>query len=301
MSSSERLIDRFLDAAWSESGLAGNTLSAYRSDLQALRRAGLLDPLSDDPPEKSLDTSRLMRLLSARLAAGDSVRSVQRQISSLRRFFRWARREGLLVEDPLARLEPPRAGRRLPALLTESQVRALLSSPAIDSVLGVRDRTVLEVLYASGMRVSELVATDLADVNLRQGLIRVLGKGGKARLVPLGDSARQWLEEWLHRARPQMLRRRTCEALVISHRGGRLTRQAVWQRIRRHARDAGIPVPVSPHMLRHSFATHMLDHGADLRVVQMLLGHADLSTTQIYTHVARGRLQNLHRQHHPRG
>lgn len=297
MSSAERLIDRFLDAAWSESGLAGNTLSAYRSDLDHVRRAGLLD---GDTLE-AIDTSALLKLLSERLGAGDSVRSVQRQISSLRRFFRWARREGLTTRDPLARLETPRSGRRLPSVLSEREVEALFAAPAADTLLGTRDRAILEVLYASGMRVSELVATDLPAVNLRQGLIRVVGKGGKDRLVPLGDAARNWLGTWLAESRAALLKSRRSDALFVSVRGGRMTRQAVWHRIRQYAGRAGISHPVSPHKLRHSFATHMLDHGADLRVVQMLLGHADLSTTQIYTHVARGRLKNLHRQHHPRG
>ncbi len=291
------LIDRFLDAVWSEDGLAEHTLAAYRADLYALVHA------SDDARSVLINPSEaaLAQYLSGRLAAGLSVASVRRQVSAIRRFYRWARRERVIDCDPLARLEPPRLAGRLPRLLSEEQVERLLQAPGDDHPLAVRDRAILETLYASGLRVGELVRLELAQINSRQGVIRVTGKGGRDRLVPLGEQAMGWLESWHDRFRPLLVRDRPTRALFVSRTGRPLTRQAVWQRLRLHARTAGIEVRVSPHMLRHSFATHMLDHGADLRVVQLLLGHADLATTQIYTHVARTRLKNLHREHHPRG
>ena len=291
------LIDRFLEAVWSEDGLAENTLAAYRNDLAHLGRAGLLE----SGTVGRLSKADVLAVLSRRLAAGDSVSSVMRQLSCFRRFFRWGRRDGVIDSDPLANLESPRRPGRLPGLLTESEVVRLLQAPDLQTRLGVRDRAMLELLYATGLRVSELVAIRMLQINPRQGTIRVSGKGGKDRLVPLGEAALYWLERWRCEGRPELLKGNRSDSLFISNRGRGLSRQAVWLRIRLHARNAGIHAPVSPHKLRHSFATHMLDHGADLRVVQLLLGHSDLSTTQIYTHVARSRLKSLYDRHHPRG
>lgn len=298
-------IERFLDSVWAESGLADNTLDAYRRDLVGFHRAGLLrfdDSMwAGERGAVGIDPAQLPGLLAARLRAGASVSSLRRQLSALRRFCAWLRRNGELEGDPLAGLLAPKKPLRLPAMLTESEVEALLAAPDPETGIGVRDRTMLEVLYAAGLRVSELVDLDLAAVNLRQGLVRVRGKGGKDRLAPLGEQAQDWLLRWRDGPRRDWQRDPGQNALFLSARGRRLTRQAVWYRIRAHARNAGIRKPVSPHKLRHSFATHMLDHGADLRVVQLLLGHSDLATTQIYTHVARARLKNLHGSHHPRG
>ncbi len=299
------LIELFLDACWAESGLASNTLDAYRRDLAGFCQAGLLssrEPIrAGDRSSVEIHSARLPDLLAGRLRAGTSVSTLRRQFSALRRFCAWLRRNGELDEDPLAGLLAPKKPLRLPTMLTETEVDALLAAPDCDSDIGIRDRAMLEVLYAAGVRISELVDLDLPFVNLRQGLVRVRGKGGKERLAPLGDQALDWLMRWRDGPRRRWQRDPGQEALFLSARGRRLTRQAVWYRIRAHARNAGILKPVSPHKLRHSFATHMLDHGADLRVVQLLLGHADLATTQIYTHVARARLRHLHREHHPRG
>ena len=222
-------------------------------------------------------------------------------LSSLRRFYRYLRREHLIEVDPTARLAAPKLGRPLPKSLTEAEVEALLAAPDTDDVVGFRDRTMLELLYATGLRVSELVGLSAAEINLRQGVVRVLGKGAKERLVPLGEEAVSWLERYLRDVRAELLRGGTSTALFPSRRGRAMTRQTFWHAIKRYARRAAIAKTLSPHTLRHSFATHLLNHGADLRVVQMLLGHSDLSTTQIYTHVARARLKSLHAQHHPRG
>lgn len=294
-------VDRFLDAVWAEDGLAESTLSAYRNDLIGFARSGLF--ISGEPKEGpfEIDTARLPAIMASRIRAGGSVSTLRRQFTSLRRFCTWLRIQGQISTDPLARLEPPRLPRRLPGVLSERQVDALLKAPDIDTPLGIRDRAMLEVLYASGMRVSELTGIEMPDLNCRQGLIRVTGKGGKDRLTPLGEQALEWLQNWCDGPRRAWLRQPPADALFISSRGTSLTRQAVWHRIRAHARRAGIASPVSPHKLRHSFATHLLDHGADLRVVQLLLGHADLATTQIYTHVANARMKSLHQLHHPRG
>ncbi|MDT8439667.1 MAG: site-specific tyrosine recombinase XerD [Wenzhouxiangellaceae bacterium] len=294
-----RLIDQFLDSAWAEDGLADNTLDAYRTDLSGFARAGLF--ILDDGDRVVFDASRLPQLMARALRGGTSVRTLRRRFSALRRLVGWLRRSGRMEGDPLAGFEPPRLPGRLPGVLSGDQVRALLEAPDTTTAHGIRDRCMLEVLYASGMRVGELVAVDLPMINTRQGLVRVTGKGGKDRLVPLGEIALDWLERWQGEPRRRWLRAGPTDALFIGPRGARLTRQAVWLRIRKHALGAGIHAPVSPHKLRHSFATHLLDHGADLRVVQLLLGHSDLATTQIYTHVAAGRLKSLHRTHHPRG
>ena len=293
------LIEPFLDACWAESGLASNTLDAYRNDLTGFARSGLFDCALDDM--ESVWQVRLPGQLACRLREGGSVSSIRRSLSALRRFCQWLRQQGLLQGDPLARLVSPRLPRRLPGVLSCEQVEQLLGAPDPATRLGVRDKAMLEVLYASGMRVSEMTAIEMPDMNLRQGLVRVTGKGGKDRLSPLGEQALDWLQRWCDGPRREWLGQPPSDALFISSRGTALTRQAVWHRIRAHARRAGISSPVSPHKLRHSFATHLLDHGADLRVVQLLLGHADLATTQIYTHVANARMKSLHEQHHPRG
>ena len=290
-------IEAFLDALWLERGLSESTLRAYRTDLLAFaawheRRGGALE---------AADRAAVLGYLAERVQAGARPRSTARLLSSLRRFYGWLLREGGISSDPTADVQSPRTGQSVPAALTESDVEALLAAPEIDDPVGLRDRAMLEVLYASGLRVSELVALTLSQVNTRQGVVRIVGKGNRERLVPLGETALDWMERYQREARPVLLRRRLCDTVFLTARGTGMTRQAFWYRIRRHAVTAGITKPLSPHTLRHSFATHLLNHGADLRVVQLLLGHSDLSTTQIYTHVARQRLQDLHAAHHPRG
>ena len=293
----EPLIARFLDAVWMERGLSSNTLAAYRADLVALARWLHARQLS------LVKTGRadLMDFIAARVHGGARPRSTARQLSSFRRFFRYLIREGLIAEDPTAQIAMPKIGRSLPRSLSESEVEALLAAPAVADPLGHRDRTMLEVLYATGLRVSELVHLKLAQVNLNQGLIRVLGKGNRERLIPLGEEAVRWLKTFIDSGRADILLDRSTDFLFPTRRGDRMTRQAFWHIIKRYARKASVDRDLSPHTLRHAFATHLLNHGADLRVVQMLLGHSDLSTTQIYTHVARERLKELHTSHHPRG
>lgn len=291
------LIDRFLDSLWLEKGLADNTRESYRSDL-ALFNGWLV--------ERGLELSAIGREaildhLAWRLENGYKARSTARLLSGLRGFYRYLLREGEIAIDPTLRVELPHIGRPLPKALSEADVEALLAAPEVDEPLGLRDRAMLEVLYACGLRVSELVGLTLEQVSLRQGVLRAFGKGSKERLVPLGEEAMVWLERYLGEARDVLLAGRPCDALFPSQRGEQMTRQAFWYRIKLHARTAGIAKAISPHTLRHAFATHLLNHGADLRSVQMLLGHSDLSTTQIYTHIARARLQELHAAHHPRG
>jgi len=292
-----RLLETFLDALWMEQGLSANTLAAYRADLGAL---GLWLAARDNRLAGA-GRADLMAFLAERMSGGARPRSTARLLSSLRRFYRYLAREGRIPEDPTLRIDAPRTGRPLPKTLTEEEVEALLAAPPLDTVLGLRDRTMLEVLYACGLRVSELVGLQLGQVNLRQGVVRITGKGGKERLVPLGEEALAWLERYLREARPSLLQGRAGSALFPTGRGATMTRQAFWYLIKRYALSAGIAKPLSPHTLRHAFATHLINHGADLRVVQLLLGHSDLSTTQIYTHVARERLKDLHARHHPRG
>jgi integrase/recombinase XerD len=291
------LISRFLDAVWMERGLSSNTLAAYRADLAALSRwlAARSKTLS------RTDRGDLLEFIAARVNAGARPRSTARQLSSFRRFFRYLVREGVLREDPTAQIAMPKIGRSLPRSLSEGEVESLLGAPAVADPLGYRDRTMLELLYATGLRVSELVNLKLAQVNVTQGVIRVLGKGNRERLIPLGEEAVRWLKAFIAGARGEILLDRSTDYLFPTRRGDRMTRQAFWHIIKRYARKAGVDRDLSPHTLRHAFATHLLNHGADLRVVQMLLGHSDLSTTQIYTHVARERLKDLHGQHHPRG
>jgi integrase/recombinase XerD len=290
-------IDRFLDAVWMERGLSPNTLAAYRADLTALER--WLD--AHEIILSAAHRGDILAFMAARVQGGAQPRSTARQLSSFRRFFRHLVREGELREDPTAQIAMPKVGRSLPRSLTEEEVEALLAAPAVSDPLGHRDRTMLEVLYATGLRVSELVNLTLAQVNLNQGVLRIVGKGDRERLIPLGEEAVQWVHQFLQGPRVEILLERQTDYLFPTRRGDRMTRQAFWHIIKRYARKAGVQKELSPHTLRHAFATHLLNNGADLRVVQMLLGHSDLSTTQIYTHVARERLKDLHSQHHPRG
>ena len=291
------LIDRFLDSLWLEKGLADNTRASYRSDLALFN--GWLEGRGIEL--RNAGREAILDHLAWRLENGYQARSTARLLSGLRGFYRYLLREGDIAVDPTLRVELPRVGRPLPKAISEVDVEALLAAPDIDDPLGLRDRAMLEVLYACGVRVSELVGLTLEQISLRQGVLRAFGKGRKERLVPLGEEALAWLERYLREARGTLLAGRPCDALFPSQRGEQMTRQTFWHRIKLHARTAGISTSISPHTLRHAFATHLLNHGADLRTVQMLLGHSDLSTTQIYTHIARARLQALHAMHHPRG
>ncbi|MDY7117100.1 site-specific tyrosine recombinase XerD [Halomonas sp. SSL-5] len=290
-------IDAFLDALWLEQGVSEHTLAAYRRDLVAwaARLAEGGESLVT-PGAGSLPT-----WLDERREAGYRLRSNARLLSSLRRFYRWALEAGRIERDPLAEVRLPRVRPSLPETLEESEVERLIAAPDVTTDLGLRDRTMLEVLYGAGLRVSELVGLTTDAVNLRQGVVRVRGKGDKDRLVPLGEEAVDWVSRYLRTARGALMRDATRPALFPGRDDRPLTRQAFWYRIKHHARVAGIERSLSPHTLRHAFATHLLNHGANLRVVQMLLGHSDLSTTQIYTHVAQARLERLHADHHPRG
>lgn len=291
------LIEQFLDALWLEKGLSKNTLSSYRRDLS------IYACWLNSQKQFLLESSRidLLSYLNWRVRQRMKASSTARLLSCLRGFFRYLLREGVLSEDPTLQVESPKRGRPLPKSLSEADVEALLNAPDVDDILGFRDRAMLEMLYSSGLRVSELVGLQLSQINLRQGVLRVVGKGDKERLVPLGDEAASWLLRYLKEARPGLIDNSENEVVFPSRRGQQMTRQTFWYRIKRHGLTAGIDQLPSPHVLRHAFATHLLNHGADLRVVQLLLGHSDLSTTQIYTHVAKHRLQSLHRQHHPRG
>ena len=293
-------IDRFTDALWLEDGLAANTLAAYRRDLTLAARW-----LADQHQAALLQAQEYQ--LQAYFAARADTRasSANRRLTVFKRYFRWALREGLITQDPTLKLLPARQPPRVPKTLSEAQVEALLAAPDTDTPLGLRDRTMLELMYASGLRVSELVGLKSIDLGLNEGVLRVLGKGSKERLVPFGELARDWLERWLQDGRAQLLGARQSEALFVTSAGRTpgtaMSRVMFWGLVKRYARQAGIHAPLSPHTLRHAFATHLLNHGADLRAVQLLLGHADISTTTIYTHIARQRLKDLHAQHHPRG
>jgi integrase/recombinase XerD len=291
-------IDNFCDALWLEDGLAKATLDSYRSDLGQLSLW-----LANHDHEALLDLrDTTVTAFIAHLSRQTRASSQSRYLSTLRRFFRWQLGRGRIVTDPTLKLANPARPSRLPKVMSEKQVDALLSAPDLDTSLGLRDRAMLETLYASGLRVSELVNLRLHEVSFNEGVLRALGKGSKERLVPLGEQAIDWLGRYLNEARREILNGQQSDALFITARGGPMTRQAFWQLIKRYALVAGIaPEKLSPHVLRHAFATHLLNHGADLRVVQLLLGHADISTTQIYTHVARERLKSLHAIHHPRG
>jgi len=292
------LIDRFLDALWLEDGLSANTLSAYRRDLTlfalSLPARGLT----------SVTESDLQGYFAARHAQTRAT-TANRRLTVFRRFFRWAVREGLLPADPTVRMLSAKQALRVPKTLSEAEVEAMLAAPPVDTPLGLRDRAMLELIYACGLRVTELVSLKVFQVSLSEGVLRVMGKGSKERLVPFGAVAAEWLERYLAQARPVLLGSQLNEALFVTARGSKsgeaMTRVMFWTLVKKYARLAGIQRPLSPHTLRHAFATHLLNHGADLRAVQMLLGHADISTTTIYTHVARERLQTLHALHHPRG
>ncbi len=290
------LIDAFCDQLWLQDGLAPSSLASYRRDLAAwsawLGRRGLL----------SADRADVEGWLADQFRAKAKATSVARRLSTLRRFYRLQLERATVREDPTVRVRAPKKPRRLPKLLSEKQVEALLAAPAVDGTLGLRDRAMLETLYATGLRVSELVGLKIAQVSLDVGLVRVMGKGSKERLVPLGDEAVEWLKRYLATARPELAADAKGDCVFLTARRGPLTRQGFWALVKRYAVKAGIPAAaLSPHVLRHAFATHLLNHGADLRVVQLLLGHADITTTTIYTHVARERLKQLHAMHHPRG
>jgi len=293
----QQLIESFLDALWSERGLSENTLQSYRYDLTLLaqhldkRHSGL----------QAANREELLNFLATQVQAGRSPRSLSRYLSGFRQFYQWLLREGRIQKDPSALIDSPKLGRGLPKALSEQQVEALLEAPDTGSPLGLRDRTMLELMYATGLRVSELISLQVINLGINQGVVRVTGKGGKERLVPLGEEALSWLQRYLQDSRPELLKGADCRQVFVTNRKSGMTRQAFWYAVRKYAVIAGISQNVSPHMLRHSFATHLLNHGADLRVVQLLLGHSDLSTTQIYTHIAREGLKQLHREHHPRG
>jgi integrase/recombinase XerD len=292
-----QVIEQFTDAMWMERGLSRNTLSAYRNDLSGLA----VWLLKQGRTLLAARRQDLLAYLSDRVNDGAKPRTTARLLSSMRRFYRYLIREGQLQEDPSVRIDTPRIGRPLPDTLSESEVEALLEAPDEQDTLGLRDRAMLELLYACGLRVSELVGMTTDQASLTQGVVRLVGKGSKERLVPMGEEAVDWLQYYLDESRPDLAAGSSAKQLFITRRGKGMTRQAFWYRIRHYAVKSGINKPLSPHTLRHAFATHLLNHGADLRVVQMLLGHSDLSTTQIYTHVARERLKDLHAQHHPRG
>ncbi len=288
------LVEQFLDTVWSEQGLSDNTLSSYRSDLlfyvkwgQACNKLVIKAGWQD-----------LLRFLDSFENA--SPRSRARRLTSLRRFYKYLLREAIIQEDPTSKLKSPRAGRSLPKSLTEEEVNTLLEAPDIEQALGLRDKAMIEVLYATGLRVSELVNLTLQEINLNHGVVRITGKGGKERIVPMGEEAVEWIERYMKEARQIILKGITSDALFPARQGKAMGRHAFWHRIKRLTITAGINKSISPHTLRHAFATHLLNHGADLRVVQMLLGHRDISTTQIYTHVAQARLHSLHAEHHPR-
>ncbi len=296
MSASDGIISAYLDAMWLERGLSEHTLAAYRRDLQNVQN-WLLPRQRDLLSARSSD---LMEYMAHRFAQGIASRSAARSLSALRGFYRHQLLKEALAEDPTALLAHPKTGRALPLVISAAQVEALLAAPDVGTALGLRDRTMLEVLYATGLRISELITLQLTSINQRQGVVRVTGKGGKERLVPMGETSLQWLRRYLQDGRSELLGE-AGSVLFPSRRGQQMTRQTFWHAIKRYALVAGIPSTVSPHTLRHAFATHLVDNGADLRAVQMMLGHSDLSTTQIYTHIAQQRLQNLVRTHHPRG
>ncbi|UZJ59599.1 site-specific tyrosine recombinase XerD [Pseudomonas sp. KU26590] len=291
------MIDRFLDALWLEKGLSDNTRDAYRSDLALFN--GWLQEKGVDL--MSVSREAILDHLGWRVDNGYKPRSTARLLSGLRGFYRYLLREKLIAVDPTLQVDMPQLGKPLPKSLSEADVEALLAAPDLSDAIGQRDRAMLEVLYACGLRVTELISLTLEQVNLRQGVLRIMGKGSKERLVPMGEEAIVWVERYMRDARHELLNGRPSDVLFPSQRGDQMTRQTFWHRIKHQAKVAGIGKSLSPHTLRHAFATHLLNHGADLRVVQMLLGHSDLSTTQIYTHVARARLQEMHAKHHPRG
>ncbi len=292
-------IDAFVDAMWLESGLSKNTLAAYRSDLKQF--SAFLTASQTQMSLLNVTRVEVQKYLAHCLATGVKASSSSRILSTLRRFYRYQIRENQIQEDPCSHVLSPKLGRPLPKSLSEGDVEALLEAPDINKPLGLRDRAMLEALYATGLRVSELVELKMNEVNLTVGVLRIVGKGSKERLVPIGEQASDWIERYLSLSRSSLIKEKVSDAVFVTNRGAAMTRQAFWYLIKKHALVAGIQTDLSPHTLRHAFATHLLNHGADLRSIQMLLGHSDLSTTQIYTHVARQRLQSMHAQHHPRG
>lgn len=296
METPDPLIDQFLDRLWLEAGLSENTLAAYRRDL-----ARFAAWLGEGHSLAGVTREQVLGFLASQVRGGARPRTTARQLSTLRRFYRFLLDIEAISEDPTREVEAPRLDARLPQALSEAEVEALLAAPDPAQSVGLRDRALLELVYATGLRVSELVGLPLDRVRRDAGYLLVEGKGGKQRLVPLGEEALDWLERYLAYARPLLLGGRPSDRVFVSRKRGQLSRQAVWYRLRKYAAEVGIDKPLSPHTLRHSFATHLLNHGLDLRSLQMLLGHSDLSTTQIYTHVARQRLKALHGKHHPRG
>ncbi|MCP3850712.1 MAG: site-specific tyrosine recombinase XerD [Gammaproteobacteria bacterium] len=294
----EQLIEQFMDALWMEFGLSKHTLNAYQTDLTGLAKWSASGEASH---LKALNKEDLQAYLAFRFDKGIKARSTARSLSTFRRFYQYLIRENQLTIDPSALLESPKLGRPLPKTMSEREVEALLEAPDVDDPLELRDRAMLELIYATGLRVSELVGLDIYGANLQQGVVRVTGKGNKERLVPMGEEALGWISTYLKNARADLLGSAISDKLFVTRRGGGMTRQTFWHMVKRYAQRAGISNTLSPHVLRHAFATHLLNHGADLRVVQMLLGHSDLSTTQIYTHIAKERLKDLHAEHHPRG
>jgi len=290
-----RLIESFQDTLWLENGLSRNTLKAYGSDLVLF--SNWLAPKS----LLSAGREDVSNYLAVKFRQGCSARSGARLLSSLKRFFSYLVQKGMLTANPCSKIDSPHIGKPLPVTLSEGEVDQLLAAPNASSAIGYRDRTMLELLYATGLRATELVTLKLGQLNFREGVVRVVGKGNKDRLVPVGEEALSWLDSYIREIRPKILGRRTAEYLFVTNRASGMTRQAFWHRIKFYANAAGIQKLLSPHTLRHAFATHLLNHGADLRVVQLLLGHSDLSTTQIYTHVAQERLKDLHQRFHPRG
>jgi len=294
---SQGFLDDFIDRIWLEEGLSRNTLDSYRQDLSQfagwLEKSGASDLLQ-------VGQEDIQRYLAFKFPTSKP-RTVSRLIASLRRLYRFALRENKISVDPTLQIESPKLPRSLPKSLSEEDVESLLNAPNLNESIGLRDRAMLEILYASGLRVSELVGLKVTEVSLTEGVVRVTGKGSKTRLVPMGEVAVDWISRYLNEGRPLILEKRLSDSMFVTQRGSAMTRQAFWYLIKRYALLAGIHKPMSPHVLRHAFATHLLNHGADLRVVQMLLGHSDISTTQIYTHVARERLKQLHSMHHPRG
>lgn len=295
-SSEQQLIQAFLDQLWLDKGVSEHTLSAYGTDLTKFA----LFLQQHDQQLAAVDQLLLNSYLAYRVDQGFSPRSTSRTLSSLRRFYRHLHKTKQISENPLSDVFNPKIGRSLPKTLSEQDVDLLLAAPDVSDLIQFRDKVMLEILYAAGLRVSELVGLTLQQINLRQGLVRVTGKGKKERLVPLGETAVEWLDQYLRQGRGLLLDGQS-DVVFPSNRGQQMTRQTFWHRIKFYAKVAGISAELSPHTVRHAFATHLLNHGADLRVVQLLLGHSDLSTTQIYTHVAQARLQSLHQQHHPRG
>ena len=289
-------LDAFIDHLWLEDGLSKNTLESYRADLTQFstwllqQKVALIDA----------NQANIQQYLAVKFPQSKP-RSIGRLVASLRRFYRYCLREHLVEVDPTLQIESPKLPRSLPKSLSEQEVEDLLDAPDITKPIGLRDRAMLELLYASGLRVSELVTIKVNEVSTQDGVVRVTGKGNKTRLVPMGEEAADWIVRYVKHSRPEILQKKMSDALFVTTRASAMTRQAFWYLIKRYSLQAGIHKPMSPHVLRHAFATHLLNHGADLRVVQMLLGHSDISTTQIYTHVARERLKNLHSVHHPRG